>query len=67
MLKKVIDRVTEEIVACEFNPNQIFRLCVQLQTLSKTMELIASYREEDAFFAVFPVKETEEASNGESK
>jgi hypothetical protein len=31
------------------------------------MELIASYREEDAFFAVFPVKETEEASNGESK
>jgi hypothetical protein len=60
MLKKVIDRITEELVACEFSPNKVFRLAVQLQTFSKTLDFLPSYQEDDAFFAVFPEKETEE-------
>lgn len=59
MLKKVIERVTEELVACEFDPNKIFKLTVQLQTLSKAMGLVPPYQEDDAFFAVFPAKESE--------
>lgn len=62
MLKKVIDRITEELVACEFDPNKVFRLAVQLQTFSKTLDFLPPYQEDDAFFAVFPDKEKEEES-----
>lgn len=64
MLKKIIKCMADEVTAASLEPIRIVKLAVKLQTLSDVMKPMHSYECEDAFFAVFPVKEDED---GESK